>query len=231
MAKDIDTSHLSTIPLFQDLPAEALAHAKTHLRRKSFPAHSYIFDADQPGTVVYILTQGTVKIHVVQDDGSDVIICIVGAGEVLGELSALDGLGHSASVYTLEQSEALWMDQENFHKCLQSMPMLSYNLMNIMARRLRLASTRLQVLASLDVNGRVAHQLLSFAREYGEPLGDGSVVIPLQLTQSDLSDLIGASRVSVNQVIVAYKERHFISMDDSRRFVIHNQAALLRYCR
>jgi len=58
-------------------------------------------------------------------------------------------------------------------------------------------------LAALDVHGRVAAQILAFAREYGEALPEVGVLIPLRLTQTDLAGLVGASRVRVNQALAA----------------------------
>ena len=98
----------------------------------------------------------------------------------------------------------------------------------MLARRLRLADAQIQSLAALDVYGRVARQLLAFAQEYGEEQSDGSTLIPLRLTQSDLADLTGATRVRVNQVLVDYKERGYISAGPDHRFTIHNREALAR---
>ena len=81
------------------------------------------------------------------------------------------------------------------------MPRLAYNLLGILARRLRLASSQIRALASPDLSGRVARQVLAFGEADGERAADGSIVIPLQLKQSDLAGLVGASRARVNQVL------------------------------
>ena len=86
------------------------------------------------------------------------------------------------------------------------------------------------MLAALDVHGRVAAQILAFAREYGEP-GTGGVLIPLRLTQTDLVGLIGASRVRVNQDLVYYRKRGGISIDGDHRIVLHDAEALVRCAR
>ena len=110
------------------------------------------------------------------------------------------------------------------------MPRLAYNLLGILARRLRLASSQIRALASQDLYGRVARQVLAFGEAYGEPAADGSIVIPLQLKQSDLAGLVGASRARVNQVLGYYRERHYLSLDAHGRIVIHDRAALEQRC-
>jgi alkanesulfonate monooxygenase SsuD/methylene tetrahydromethanopterin reductase-like flavin-dependent oxidoreductase (luciferase family) len=109
-------------------------------------------------------------------------------------MSMLDSAGRSANVVTLEETRVVWMDREAFQEALQTMPAISMNLVRILAARVRLANELIQALASLDVYGRVARQLLAFAERYGEPLPSGEVTIPIKLTQGDIADLVGASR-------------------------------------
>ena len=82
----------------------------------------------QPGEIVYFILSGTVKIHVEQEDGRDVIISILGPGECVGEMSLLDQVGRSATVVTIEESEMLWLDRDKFRRFLAQMPSLAYNL-------------------------------------------------------------------------------------------------------
>jgi CRP/FNR family cyclic AMP-dependent transcriptional regulator len=213
-------------PLFAGLTEDQLVRIKGLLRHRAFPAGANIISIEQPGEVVYIILEGTVKIHVEQADGSDVILAILGPGEVVGEMSPVEGLGRSANVVTLEPTKMAWLDRAAFREWLQNEPMMGYNLTRIMSRRLRLANAQIQALAALDVYGRVARQIVAFAREYGEARPDGSIYIPIRLTQSDMAGLVGASRVSVNKVLVYYKERKYISVDQTFRITVHNQAAL-----
>jgi CRP/FNR family cyclic AMP-dependent transcriptional regulator len=88
-----------------------------------------------------------------------------------------------------------------------------------------------QSLATLDVDGRIARQIVAFAQEYGEPGQASAPVIPFRLTQSDLADLVGASRVRVNQILVTYKRHGYISVDATHHITVHNLAALVELCR
>lgn len=224
------TGPLGTMPLFNNLSAVELDRLNSILRTRTFQAGSNMMLADQPGEVVYIIQTGTVKVHVEQADGSDVILAILGPGEVVGEMGPVEELGRSASVLTLEQTSVVWLSRDNFRQCLLAMPAMTYNLVRILSRRLRLADAHIQSLAALDVYGRVARQLLSFAQEYGEKTTDGATLIPIRLTQNDLADLVGASRVRVNQVLGHYKEKQYVSTTPGHRFVIHNTEALLQRC-
>jgi CRP/FNR family cyclic AMP-dependent transcriptional regulator len=87
----------------------------------------------------------------------------------------------------------------------------------------------IQSLATLDVNGRVARQLLAFAERYGRD-ADGMLKIRIALTQSDIADLVGASRKRVNQTMVYFKEEGLVSMDADGRINIHSKEGLARFC-
>ena len=95
---------------------------------------------------------------------------------------------------------------------------------------MRLSNEHIKALAGLDIHGRVARQLLAMAEQYGQPAANGATVIPIRLTQSDIAGLIGASRESVNQVMVSFKKENYISVDRQFRITIHDESALRHKC-
>src|SRR5262245_16463431 len=149
------------IPLFRNLTADHLRELGSLIHRKSFSANTTLMTAEQAGEVVYLILSGTVKVHIEQADGGDVIVAILGPGEIIGEMSALGQAIRSASVVTIESTTLLWMDRTNFQRCLITMPMLAYNLACILATRLRLANEKIQTLATQSVESRVARQILA----------------------------------------------------------------------
>ncbi len=230
MSAAIDPVTLAQTDLFRGLSADQLRWLGPRLHRKTFAADTHIITAEQPGEIVYIIVSGTVKIHVEQADGTDVIISILGPGDTVGEMSVFDGALRSANVVTLEESVLLWMDRATFHEGLRAIPAMISNLVHIMSHRLRLTTDQIQALATLNVDGRIARQILAFAQRYGKANGNGAVLIPIRLTQGDIADLVGASRKRVNQVMVNYKRKHLISVDHANRITIHDQEALARFC-
>jgi CRP/FNR family cyclic AMP-dependent transcriptional regulator len=221
---------LSEIALFHGLTSEQLSWLSEHLNRKTFPAGSNIVLIDQPGEIVYIILKGTIKIFVDKKDGTEMILAILGPGDTVGELSLLDSAGRSANVVTMEKSTLLWMDRTTFWQVLRTMPAITYKLTELLSGRLRLANEQITALAELDVFGRVARQILAIAEQYGRPTAAGDIMIPIRLTQSDIAGLIGASRERVNQIIVAYKQENYISVDDNYRITVHNKEALAKRC-
>lgn len=226
----LSASELSRVPVFRGLSPAELARVAGHLHVRNVPGNTSLFAVYQPGEVAYFILSGTVKVHVEQADGSDVILAILGAGEILGEMSVIDGLGRSANAVTMEPTSFAWMDRTTFTECLRTIPAMAHNMVGVLSRRLRLANAHIESLTTQDVSGRVARQLLALAQEYGEPTGDGGLLIPLRLTQADFAGLIGATRVRVNQVLVAFKEQNYISMDNDFRITVRDQHTLTLIC-
>src|SRR5262245_31647444 len=161
----------------------------------------------------YLILAGTVKVHVEESDGTEVLLAILGPGELLGEVSLLDGRTPSATVTTLDHTDCLSMEFPVFREAIRTVPMLAFNFARTLAARLRLCNNQIQALASLNVENRVARQIMAFADRYGEPQPGGAIHIPIRLTQSDISHLIGASREQTNRVLVSYRTRGFLSVD------------------
>jgi CRP/FNR family cyclic AMP-dependent transcriptional regulator len=227
--KDSTRNLLADIELFTGLTPAQLDWVAQRAHRRVFEAGRNVLTIEQPGEAVYIILYGTVKIHIEQGE-RDVIVTILGAGDLLGEMSLIDSIGRSASAVTLENSLMLWMDKVTFNYLLDNFPPVARNLVKILAARVRLSDQLIQALATLDVNGRVARQLLAFAEKYGHEK-DGATQIRIVLTQGDIADLVGASRKRVNQTMVLFKEQGLIDTSAEGRIAIRNNEGLAKYCR
>ena len=122
------------------------------------------------------------------------------------------------------------MELSTFRLCLREVPALATNLLRELSSRLRAANLQVRALATLDVAGRVARQLLLFADRYGEPrAGEAqAVLIPLPLTQRDIAQLVGATRERVNRALVSLRRRGALSADNRHRITVHDRTALER---
>ena len=227
--KDDTRNLLSYIKLFEGLTPTQLNWVAQRAHRRVFEAGRNVLTIEQPGEAVYIILHGTVKIHIEQGE-RDVILAILGSGDMLGEMSLIDSVGRSASAVTLESSLLLWMDKATFNYILDNFPPVARNLVKIMSARVRLSDQLIQALATLDVNGRVARQLLAFAEKYGQEK-NSETQISIVLTQSDIADLVGASRKRVNQTMVSFKEQGLIDTDTEGRIAIKDSEGLARFCR
>lgn len=221
-------AQMQRIAIFQGLSPRDLATLAAEMRAATYPAQTALITAGEPGDRVYVVLSGTVKVFTDTADGSEVILALLGPGEVVGEMSLVDNLARSASVTTLETSVLASIDRERFWRLLHGMPQMMSNMVTMLSRRLRLANLRIEANAALDVEGRIALHLLALAETRGQANPQGATRIPIRLSQNDLAALAGASRVRVNQIIVDYKRRGYIAIDRDLRISLLNPEALRR---
>ena len=224
-----DAKDLGKLELFRGLSAAELTQVNELLGRTKFPTGAMILTADQPGEIAYIVLDGTLKVSTIEANGRELTLALLGPGEIVGELALADRAVRSADVTALEPSVLVWIDRGTFERLRRDIPGITENLLRLLARRLRLANAQLQAMATLDVHGRVARQLLSLADVLGEEGADGGMRIQLRVTQSDLAALVGATRVRVNEVLVGFTRRHQIEVDRQHRITILDRAGLEAY--
>ncbi len=224
-------SFFNALPLFRNLTPPQLVQARAVLHAQSVRANHTLTTEEQPGEIVYIIAQGSVKICA-QSDEADIVIGLRGPGEIIGEMSVLDGVGRSATVIAQEPSLLFWVSRADFWNVLWEMPPIPYNLACLLAQRVRLLTSQVQAMATLDVQGRLARQLVTLADEYGRPCipshPSDAVMIPFQLKQAELAGMIGATREQVNKLLAAWIRRGLVSRD-SARLVICRRDALRKF--
>ena len=115
------------------------------------------------------MLSGRAKVSTLSEGGEGTVLGFRGAGDMLGELSAIDGKEHVASVTVVEPGEAMVVRAEQFIAALEGVPGLSLVLLRAIVGRLRDADQTRSEFTALDVDGRVAHRLAELADEYGEP--------------------------------------------------------------
>lgn len=222
-------TQIKDLAVFQGLSAEDLRSFLCQCRCTSVAAKTTIMTEGCKQGEVYILVRGTVKVSVDELNGQQVILAICGPGEAFGDISAIDGLPHSATITTLEPCQFLVLSAASFCRQVQSIAPLSYNLLKVQVARVRRLSTHAQALSSLCGLGRLSYLLLTLAQQYGVLQANGTIDLPLQLTQTDLAALTGLTRVSVNKALACYQRQHCIALD-RHHITILDKKALAWYC-
>ena len=147
-----------------------------------------------------VLLSGRAKVVSLSSAGREVIVAVRGPGDLLGELSAIDGEPRSATVTTLEAVEALLIPGSAFAAFLERRPRVALVILRMVAARLRYADAQQADFATHDVVGRVAHRLVELSERFGAPAA-GRIEIELPLSQEELAAWTGASREAVSKAL------------------------------
>lgn len=159
-------------------------------RRRRYPAGSFLFmEGDDAHTVLFLL-EGQVKISITSSAGREVVLDVLGPGEIIGELSAIDGLPRSATATALCPVEIATLNTVDFQALVDERASIARQLLQLVSIRLRSTSRRQFELASSDALARVCGRLAHLA-------GDGRVELRVPMSQSDLAAWAGLSREAV----------------------------------
>ena len=176
---------------------------------------------------VFVLLEGSVKVASTAPDGRELLLAVRGAGEVIGELSALEG-GHSArsaSVLALELVRARSIPGQEFLDYLAAHPQAMLLLVRGLIGRLRDADRRRVEFGSFDTLHRVARLLAELAEATGRPAADG-VELGIPLSQEELAGMVSASRESVTRALTTLRRLGLVTT--GRKSVVVNDIAALR---
>ncbi len=206
---------LSRIDLFSELTPEELTAVSQVAQVHKLPRDTVVFNTGDPADAVYVVASGKVNIVVTSSEGKELILAVLGAGQVFGEMGLLDSSPRSAAVTTATAVELLVINRDEFHRMLDTQPQISRKLLTMLAQRLRRANSKMESLAYMDVAGRLARYFLDLARDHGQALGNGWLVVR-RPTHSDIAHSIGTSRETVSRLINDFEDR--LGMVNKGRF-------------
>jgi CRP-like cAMP-binding protein len=152
-----------------------------------------------------------VKISAATTDGREVVLAIYGAGDLLGELSAIDARPRSATATAIDPVDARIVAGEEFRAFMAASSQASLFFLKSLSGRLRDSDRRRVEFIALDSVGRVATQVVELAEQYGVGLPDGTILIDLPLSQDELAGLTGASREAVGKALHLFRSRGWMS--------------------
>ena len=179
------------------------------------PRHTVVLHAGDRTDNIYFVLSGALKVQVSDEEGREVILSLLGPGELFGEMGVLDDHPRSATVLAVETSEVVMIGQAEFKRCLAENPNVSLFIMRNLTKRLRVADRTIESLALLDVYGRVARLLLESAETV-----DGRKVVTHKISKQDIAKMIGASREMVSRVMRDLTAQGLIHEQDGQLILV-----------
>jgi uncharacterized membrane protein len=147
-----DVALLAEIPFFQFLDDGERVSLAAQLEEVQIPEGQMLFNYGEPGDCLYVIRAGKAEVFFKDDTGTRIVLEVASKGDVVGELSLLDGGPRSASVVITEPLEALRLDRTDLDAFLRRHPAAALDLLTAMGRRLRVSGERLRHTASRNVN-------------------------------------------------------------------------------
>jgi CRP/FNR family transcriptional regulator, cyclic AMP receptor protein len=218
---------LHRVPLFSALAAEDLGQVAEVALRRRFGSGEVVFREGDASDTCYIIRHGHARAVREHADGRSITLAQFGPGDIFGELAMFDDERRSATVETLEETEALAILGGDMRRLLRQHPEIAVKLLGALGRRLRETNERLARQSFQTVQSRVA-KVLSELVETARAEGDAGDEVLITATQAELAQLAGSSRESASRFL-AVLERAGIINQGRGRLVVKDPAALERY--
>ena len=203
---------LTKVPLFSELDDEELHQLASVVREQHYKKHTTIVHVDDPGSALYILKSGLVKVTIEDQHGYEMILRMLYPTDFFGDMSLLDGMPRSATVTTQEPSAILTMSREHFLNIMEKSPKILIKMTAVLSKRLRKANELIHSLAFFDVYGKVARVLLNLVAERGRVTDEGTV-IDMRLTQQELAELAGMTRETMARTLREFQQAGCIRVE------------------
>ena len=198
------------IVLFSGLEDKELERIENVMTIKTYPKNSMIVLEEEFGDTVYIVRSGTIKITRLNDEGKEVILALMGAGEFFGELAALDGEARSANALAQEECQLYLLHRSDFIDLLKHNTKISFTLLSELARRIRHSDQQIEALSLDDAEHRIGVCILNLAEDNGV-IRKGQVTIQKLPFQQDIANMAGTSRETVSRVLKLLEEKGFVT--------------------
>ena len=202
------------------LDEPALSALRAHAVPRWWPAGAAVFHEGEEADSVILIERGHLKIVAQAATGAEAILAIVGPGELVGEMAALERCRRMGSAIALQPLEARVLSAERFLDVAASSAAVAVALVRTLARRLREAEARRAEFGAYDAATRLARRLVELAITHGERVDDG-VRVSLSITQGDLAALTGASLEATARALRVLRTDGLVTTA-RRRLVVHD---------
>lgn len=209
---------LARHPLFAGLPAAVIDRLAAHAITQTVKGGTLLFSKSDPGSTMFAVCKGQVRISVPSSDGRDAVFNIVHEGEIFGEIALFDGRPRTASATAMSDCELMMIERRDFLPLLMQHPELAMRVIEVLCGRLRHTSEQVEDTLFLDLPGRLAKVLLRLAGK------DGATAHRIEVTQRELSHIIGMSRESTNKQLRAWANCKWVRLERGGIAVLQPEA-------
>ena len=185
-----------------------------HCHRRRYTAKSTIIYAGDRCETLFFIIKGSVTILIEDDDGREMIIAYLNAGDFFGEMGLFEKEGtekeRSAWVRAKTECEVAEISYAKFKELSDKHPDILFAIGNQMARRLRQTTRKVGDLAFVDVTGRVARTLLDLCKQPDAMTHPDGMQI--KITRQEIGRIVGCSREMVGRVLKDLEERSLVQV-------------------
>lgn len=198
-------------PLFNAASQETLEWLLSVAVQHDYPPSRAVLMEDSWGNAVYFISSGWVKVRRLSGD-KDMTLAVLGKGDFFGEMAILDESPRSTDVIALSNVELFSISAQRFIQTLFKDAQLHHRLLQLMVKRIRTNNLRVQLRRKPPAI-KLAHTLVTLAKQYGEPTEQGRDIV--NLSPDDLADISEIHVDDVKKLMEKLIEKQWVSVDET----------------
>ncbi len=222
---ELTAETLAGIKLFRKLPADDRKALASRCRARRYAAKAQIVSHAEHSTDVYFIVSGEVRATIYSAGKREVAFRELEAGDMFGDLSAIDGKPRSATVVALIDSFVVSMAGNVFREVLQTYPVVAMGVLEELTDLVRGLCERVIEMSTLGVNNRIHAELLRLAQKHMQ--GKNSAVISPPPTHADIANHVSTHREAVTRELNHLSQIGLIERR-SKELVINDVGKLAR---
>src|SRR6266511_2620464 len=200
--------------LFRELETEARNALFGRLHIRAYAAGETVFLMGSAGDSMMAVLSGSVRISVPSPDGKEIVLAILHAGEVFGEIALLDGKDRTAGARAMTPCSLAILERREVLAFLDRHPKTWAKFVEVLCNRLRTTDQHIAELALLELPTRLAKALLRLGTAESRPT-NGHGRLEIQLSQRELGNICGATRESINKCLRGWQRRGIVQIEES----------------
>jgi CRP-like cAMP-binding protein len=191
---------------------EALKNLAQERETRTIGKKNAVYTEGAAPRYLYHILRGKVKIFKTNDDGKELIINILGEGELFGHADLLRGGNYAESAAALEDVEVALIPKDDFFTLLNANRDVSAQFIKLLAGNVAAKEEQLLNLAYNSVRKRVADALLTLHNRYG--------AAPISMLREDIAAVAGTAKETLIRTLTDFREEKLIEVEDGRIVVL-----------
>ena len=215
---------LSRTPMFAGLSGDRLADVDRRMTSLSWAEAAPVYTEGEPAEHLYLVAAGRAKAYRTAPNGQEVVVELLGPGDLFGGLRTLGRPAYDESVEAMTTVCALRIGDDAFRRVLVEHPAVGLRVLDDVTALLAQARADVTRQSTATVAERLAAVLLRLAEKFGERHRDGGTLIELPLSRADLAGMTGSTPESVSRVMSRWRQdgildtgRRWTAVRDPRR--------------
>ncbi|HLL26537.1 MAG TPA: Crp/Fnr family transcriptional regulator [Xanthobacteraceae bacterium] len=203
---------LGACSLFNGLEKEERRTLVERAKLRSFSAGQTIFSMGSPGNSMMAVLSGSIRISIPSASGKELVLAILKAGQIFGEIALLDGKERTADATAATDCRLAVLERSDVLALLDRHPSAWLKVVEVLCDRLRRTDQQISELALLQLPVRLAKTLLRLAEDSASSSPHG---IEIQFSQRELGNFVGATRESVNKCLGDWQRAGILHIEEN----------------